>query len=155
MQLSREKRQAIVDDFIQRNGGYSAQGFLAEVRRSNGSHPAWAWFDWDDPRAAEEHRLWQARTFVRDLTISFSVETVTSSAHGFTVSAPRVLSPAESRPSGGGYRRFDPESAEDVAELATQAATAFASWRKRYEAALYASGVKQSVLDAIAKRLSG
>src|SRR3546814_9062605 len=74
MRLSRKDRQKIVDDFVERHGKYDARMFMEEVKATAGQHPAWTWFVWDDEKAADEYRIWQAREFTHDLKVKFSIE---------------------------------------------------------------------------------
>ena len=101
--LTKAARQAILDDYLARhNGRFDAGEFLTEVRAGGEDHPAFGWFTWDDDRAAHEHRLWQARTFARDLRVTFNVETLERGAVRIrTVEAPRLVSPLEGRQKGG------------------------------------------------------
>ena len=135
MAFSRAHRQAIVEDFCRRhNGLYSPDLFLREVQEMGEDHPAFSWFLWDDEDAANEHRLWQARTFVSDLRIKFSVETVNrkGAIRVLVSEAPYALSPVSSRNSGGGYYVTDLNDPSHIAELTRQAATSLQTWLRRY-----------------------
>ncbi|MBA3548825.1 MAG: hypothetical protein H0T76_20270 [Nannocystis sp.] len=150
--FTRDDRQEIIDDYVARNGNFSAGGFLREVRASNGTHRAWAWFEWNDGRAAEEFRLHQSRLFVQGLRISFTVETIERKVSGVTVrEAPALISPMDSRHDGGGYYAFDPTNIEHMAELRRQGATALENWLRRYGSAFELAGGKTKPFkDAVA-----
>src|SRR5690606_18341601 len=105
-----------------------------------------------DDRAAQEHRLWQAREFARDLKVSFTVQEIgrNKAIKVREVSMPLALSPVEDRHKGGGYFVSDPQNPEHLEELARQAATALESWLRRYEAALlHAGGSKDAIKQQI------
>lgn len=146
-------RQEIIRDFATRhNGFYNPLLFLEEVRASGPEHPAYEWFEWNDDRAAQEHRLWQAREFARDLKVSFTVQEIgrNKAIKVREVSMPLALSPVEGRHKGGGYFVSDPDNPEHLEELARQAATALESWLRRYEAALlHAGGSKDAIEQQI------
>lgn len=141
--LARDARQRILDEFIERHGKWDARVFYNEVRATGGQHEAWTWFTWDNEKAADEYRIWQARTFIRDLVVRFSVETV---EHGKvtvrSVEAPRVISPLASRQHGGGYIAVDPNNPDVMAAFCAEAARSLQSWFTRYEAALAYAGAK-------------
>lgn len=130
-------RQAILDEFVARHGGYDPKVFLDEVRLSNGGHPAHAWFTWQDHVAADAHRLHEARTFVQGLRVKFDVITTTRGVRAVTVrEAPAYLSPVAGRKAGGGYFATDPNDDTHMAELRQQAATALGSWLSRFGSTL-------------------
>lgn len=143
IRMSKADRQQIVDDFAERHAGrYSPKGFVDEVRRTKGQHPAWTWFTWDDSKAAEDHRVWQARQFVRDLVVLHTVETI---RHGRVivshVESPAFISPMEGRGDGGGYLSLDPDNPAQMSAFCVEAATSLQSWLRRYSAAVaYAGG---------------
>ena len=77
IRITKKERRAIVQDFMERHGGhYDPRAFVDEIRRSNGQHPAWTWFTWDNDKAADEYRIWQARVFAQDIVVKFSVEQI-------------------------------------------------------------------------------
>lgn len=137
--FTKELRQKIVEDFSRRhNGQYSPELFLKEVKEAGETHEAYSWFEWDGKKAAQEYRLWQARSFAKDLRINFTVEEVGTSG-AVTVRAtemPAVLSPVGGRKTGGGYVLTNPNDPEHMAEHCRQAGTALLSWLNRYSAAL-------------------
>lgn len=150
--ISRETRQHLIRSYAERNGGvYDPKGFLAEVREQGRNHPAYAWFEWDDQEAAEEHRVEQARRFATGLKVVFSVEQVGGGV--VRVTAPMMHSPLGSRGEGGGYRVTDMTQPAHVDELRAQAARDLEAWRRRYEAVLVADGVMPDV-DALAGRFA-
>jgi len=153
--FTKELRQQIVEDFARRhNGQYDPALFLREVKDTGESHPAFGWFEWDQSKAAQEHNLWQARAFAKDLRIKFEVEEI-SSGKSITVTteAPLVMSPTAGRQDGGGYVRFNPDDPAHQAELCQQAAVALRSWLKRYQAALIHAGYGVKMVEQIAASL--
>ena len=141
-QFTKKQRQEIIDAHIEKYGGYNPRMFLQVVRASNGTHPAWSWFDWNDGRAAEEYRVIQAREFGQGLRISFEI---TQHETTVKVKAPAVISPLETRKIGG-YRQFVPEN--DMPELRRQAARELRSWAKRYQAAIVDAGLSEQDFTA-------
>jgi len=134
--FTKELRQEIVRNFaLAHNGFYNPSVFLEEVRQTGESHPAWAWFEWDEGRAALAYNLERARAFAQGLKVRFEIADV---EHGpVTVSAPLVLSAFEGRRMGVGYHLFDTEKpANDMTELCRQAAVDLAAWLRRYDAAI-------------------
>lgn len=147
-------RQQILDDFTrQNNGWFDPRAFMLHVQKAGPDHPAYDWFTWDDAKAAEDHRIWQARTFAQGLRIEFKVETIERGA--FTVSAPQFVSPLEGRGSGGGYFQTDPKDAEHIAEVARQAAQHLRWWLRRYEAVVVSAGGDVDALTNLAEALEG
>ncbi len=141
--LAKADRQRIVDDFAARNGGrFDPKAFVDDVRRTQGQHPAWAWFTWDDEKAAEDHRIWQARTFVRDLVILHTVETIQRGRVVVSqVESPAFVSPLEGRNHGGGYLSLDPSDPVQMTMFCAEAATSLQAWLRRYSGAVaYAGG---------------
>ncbi|WP_426418196.1 hypothetical protein [Bradyrhizobium genosp. A] len=153
--FSKELRQQIVEDFARRhNGQYDPALFLKEVRETGESHLAFDWFEWEQAKAAQEHNLWQARAFAKDLRIKFEVQVISSGKPiTVTTEAPLVMSPASGRKDGGGYLRFNPDDPAHQAELCQQAAVALRSWLKRYQAALIHCGYGPKVVEQMAASL--
>ena len=150
-------RQQIIADFAKRHSGvYDPALFLAEVKRRGEAHPAYAWFRWDDGEAAHEYRLWQARTFARDLVIKFKTEVVGRSGTIRIVETqmPMVLSPLDGRSDGGGYIVSDPHSAEHLNLLCAEGAVALRSWLRRYTAALVHVGTTAEHFERVAGLLA-
>lgn len=152
--FTKQQRQEIIRDFcLRRNREFDAKLFAKEVRETGPSHPAYGWFQWDDDRAAEEYRIWQAREFSRGLKVSFSIEEVgrSGTVKVREVQAPMLVSPMSERRSGGGYFLTDPENPQHMAELCEQAAIDLGRWLKRYEAAiLHAGGSVAAIRKQIA-----
>ena len=141
MSLSRKERQRIVDDFVEQNGKWDARAFYEEVKRTQGQHPAWTWFTWDDENAADEYRVWEARTFVRNLKVKFSVEVISRGKINVRYAeAPLVFSPLSTRQHGGGYVSTDPSNADNMGMLCAEAAKALRSWLDRYGGVLAYAG---------------
>ena len=149
-------RERIVRDFATRhNGNFNPALFLAEVRQTGVSHPAYDWFEWDEGKAAHAYWLEQARDFARDLRVSFRIEEVTG-PHQVRVHQapiPMVLSPMEGRRNGGGYVLTDPDDPEHIAEHCRQAARTLQQWRDRYSAALAHAGIKPDAINQMIARL--
>lgn len=154
--FTKEIRQKIVEEFAKRhNGIYNPTVFLDEVRRQGKKHPAYEWFEWDAKKAANEHNLWQARSFAKDLRIKFEVEEVGRSGAVTvrTTEMPMVLSPALGRSDGGGYVLTDPNDPAHMAEHCHQAATALLSWLNRYQAALVHVDGSTKTIERLAKAM--
>ena len=132
-------RQKIVRDFTDRHGGtFDPEAFVSEVRAKGEAHPAFDWFEWDNDAAAHQYRVDQAREFVRDLRVSFSVEVV-GRRGAITireVEAPFAFSPLGARRGGGGYILTDPTDEEHLIELRRQAARDLRAWVDRYQSVL-------------------
>ena len=137
--FTKQLRQKIIRDFCaRRNSEFDAAEFVKEVRETGADHPAYKWFEWDDEIAADEHRLYQARSFATGLRVSFSVEEIgrTGTIRVREVEMPLVISPMAGRDGGGGYYLVDRNNPEHMAEYCRQAATDLGRWLRRYEAAL-------------------
>jgi hypothetical protein len=156
MRLSIEEREEVVREFMERHGGlFDAEAFLEEVRTTGPTHRAYSSFQWDDAKAAHEHRLNQARQFLNGLTISFEVREI-GRRGGVTIvpsSAPLLISPLAGRRTGGGYYAFDPDDEDHAAELSAQAASALRSWIARYGSTLHHINVQRSVFEQVARAL--
>lgn len=136
--FTKEMRQQIVREFAEAHGGvFDAAAFLGEVNQVGKSHPAYAWFEWSDRKAAREYRLDQARAFAQGLRIRFEVETI---EHGavkvVSRSMPLVISPINRRSAGGGYNLTDPNDPAHLAELSRQAAQQLRWFVERFQSAL-------------------
>ena len=150
-------RQKIVTEFATRhNGTYNPSLFVEEVRRTGSSHPAYAWFEWDQNKAALAHQVEQARDFARDLRVTFTVQVVNGGKRSVKVretAMPLVLSPMDGRRSGGGYLLVNPDDPAYMAEHAGQAAQALRSWWSRYESAAEHVGINASDVEAMIAKL--
>lgn len=154
--FTKQLRQDIIREFaVRHNGHYNAALFLEEVRATGAEHPAYEWFQWDDDRAAHEHRLWQAREFSAGLRVSFTIEEIGRN-RAITVrevEMPMAISPVSGRGRGGGYFLSDPENPEHMAELCRQAATALSAWIRRYRAAVLHAGGSVVMIEKQLSRL--
>lgn len=151
--FTKELRQQIVEEFSKRhNGIYNPVVFLKEVKDAGKKHPAYAWFEWNSDKAAQEYQLWQARSFAKDLRVSFTVEEVgrSGAVTVTTTEMPTVLSSMVGRKDGGGYFLTDPNDPAHQTEHCHQAASALRSWLKRYQAALIYAGYGVRVIESIA-----
>ena len=138
IRIKKAERRTIVQDFMERHGGrYDPRVFVDEVRRSKGKHPAWTWFTWDDDKAAEDYRVWQARVFVQEIVVQFSVEQIRR-GHVVVVAvdAPAFVSPMDTRRSGGGYVELNPDDPVQMVNLCSEAARALQAWVRRYSGAV-------------------
>lgn len=155
-EFTKEVREEIIRAHVAKFGRYQADEFIREVRSSNGTHPAWSWFEWNDGNAAEEHRLWQARMFVQGLRISFEVQDVRARKRSkvVVVTAPAYISPVEDRKDGGGYVATDPHNPAHQRELAGQGARALLTWLERYRGILTLLGIDPTPLDLVAERMA-
>ena len=148
IRLSKADRYKIAADFKARNGGrFNPKGFVEEVRRTKGKHPAWTWFNWDDAKAGEEYRIGQARTFVRDLVVIHTVETIwRGKVNVREVVSPAFVSPMEDREHGGGYLALDPSDPAQMAGFCAEAARSLQAWLRRYSGAVaYVGGSTASL----------
>lgn len=154
MKFTRKQRQEIVDDFCARNGGrYDPAAFVAEA--ASPQHPAHEWFAWDDEKAAAEYRLWQARTFVNDLRVTFAVELIErGKVRVSQAEAPALVSPLATRDKGGGYIAVSPDSPEAMAALCDEAARSLGAWLRRYGGALTWAGGSTAAMEKQAALLA-
>lgn len=154
--FTRELRQEIVREFaVRHNGLYDPALFFAEVEATGQDHPAYGWFEWDHDKAAREYRLWQARAFANGLRVVFRIEEVGRSGPMKIREAemPLVLSPVDTRRSGGGYILVDTGNPDHMAEHCRQAATALRTWFDRYESALIYAGASTVAIEKAMKVL--
>lgn len=141
--LTRKQRQEIVDEYLAQSGAnqYIPHEFVAWLSE-HPDHPAYGWFEWDDAKAADAYRLDQARAFVQDLRITFSVESVGSggAVKVSSGSMPSLISPLEGRRSGGGYVPLRADDAVSMDVYCDEAARALDAWCRRYESAVLHRG---------------
>lgn len=142
IRISKADRRSIIQDFMDRHGGrYDPRSFVEEVQRSNGQHPAWTWFTWDDAKAAGDYRIWQARVFAQDIVVQFSVEQIRrGNVVVVSVEAPAFVSPLDARSSGGGYLALDPGDPAQMARFCAEAAASLQAWLRRYSGAVAYTG---------------
>lgn len=146
--FTKEERERIARDFAQRNGGrFEPAAFVAEVQKTGKSHPAYEWFEWDVQKAAQNWWIDQAREFVSDLRIVFSVQDVTPGKYKVQSEYPMFISPLANRRDGGGYNEVDPDSRDDLVEIARQASRDLTSWLGRYRSALERLGHSTRLID--------
>lgn len=154
---TKQLRQEIVKDFCDRHDGrFDPQLFVQEVKETGPSHPAYDWFEFDTEKAANEYNLAQARAFVRDLRIEFTVKTVKHTGGPITIKVtemPLVISPAAGRQYGGGYFLTDHKNPAHQEEHCHQAAAALRQWLDRYQAAMVYAGCNAKSIESIAERL--
>jgi hypothetical protein len=154
---TKEQRQQIVEEFARAHGGtFDAGAFLGAVQQIGTSHPAHAWFEWDNDRAAREHRLDQARDFARGLVVRFEIERVErGKVRVVTATAPMILSPLNRRESGGGYFTTDPKDPMHMAELCRQAAQSMRWYISRFDGAVAFAGGEIAPLQELLQLLEG
>ena len=58
----------VVNEIYRRDGCVTSDGLVSEA--SDPASPAHPGFEWDDAKAAQEHRLDQARKYLREITIT-------------------------------------------------------------------------------------
>jgi len=149
-------RQEIALEFATRhNGQFNPALFVDHVQQTGPDHPAYSWFEWDRDRASRNWWVEQAREFVRDLRVTFTVEDIGNSR---PVSVrerelPFVLSPLDGRERGGGYFLADPDNPEHMAEHCRQAAKTLVSWLSRYRSAVDHAGGSVSAIEKQIKTL--
>lgn len=147
--LSKAARQQIVQDFARRHSGqYDAALFLQEVQAMGPSHPAYDWFEWDAGEAARLYQIEQAREFVRDLRVTFTIQEIGGVPIRVRMSEmPLVMSPLDQRLHGGGYILTDPTNPAHMAEHCLQAIASLESWLKRYRQAVEHNGGSVAVIE--------
>lgn len=157
MALSKIDRQRIVKEFaLRHNGVYNPSLFLEEVRRTGETHPAFNWFEWDAGKAAFAYQVEQARSFARDLRVTFTVTEINGGKRAVKVretAMPLVISPMEGRRDGGGYLLVDPKDSDHMGEHCRQAAVALRAWLGRYTEAVRHVGMNTSELEALVTAL--
>lgn len=155
MKFTKQLRAEIIGEFAKRHGGnYNPPDFLEEVEKAGESHPAHAWFTWDDSQAAHEYRIWQARVFASNIRVSFSVRSIGRDTPMTikSVEAPMAISPLNGRSRGGGYVITNPTKGHMV-ELCRQAEDDLRSWLRRYEAAVQYVGISAEEISGILGKL--
>ena len=157
MGLSKIERQRIVKEFaLRHNGTFNPTLFLEEVRRTGERHPAYNWFEWDAGKAALSYQVEQARSFARDLRVTFTVTEISSGKRRVKVretAMPLVLSPIEGRKDGGGYVLVDPKNESHLDEHCRQAALTLRGWLSRYSEAVRHVGGNVSQLESLISAL--
>lgn len=137
--LTKGEREAIIRDFVDIHGRFIPALFIEEARSTN--HPAHGWFTWDNEDAAHQHRMHQARSFIRDIKITFEVETVDRGAIKVrTVDVPALVSPIAERSDGLGYLSVHADDPQSLMHLRVEAASSLASWLKRYGGVVAVAG---------------
>lgn len=152
MKMTRQKRQEIVKEFcLNHNGIYSPGTFVEEVRSVGPDHPAYGYFTWDDTKAANQQRTWEARMFVQGLKLVFEVEHIsrTGKIKVQEREVPFLLSPSSTRQEGTGYYMFDPDDPDHLEELRRQSVVDLKAWIERYSVALSSAGLTTQPLDRI------
>lgn len=151
MAFTRKDRQRIIDGYLSQTGRnlFVASEFV-DWLQGEPEHEAHEWFfGMGDAEAARQHRISMARQMASGLRIKTEVEVTEAQVVRVKEREfPAYLSPVDGRKHGGGYERFNPESAEAVAELRRQGRTALASWLNRYRGAF--SELDLSMLEEIA-----
>lgn len=150
--FKRSLREQIVREFTARHGGlFDPEAFVLEVKRKGAEHPAYEWFEWDEEKAATAYWIEQARDFVRDLKVTFSVEIIgrNQSITIREMDAPFAISPLGARRGGGGYYLTDPTNPEHMAELCDQARRDLDAWLRRYSAAAAHVGMNVAPIERL------
>lgn len=94
MEIEQDYKQRIIELAQQAGGMLTTEDVLADA-----AHPdsvLHRHFEWDDSRAAIEHRKYQARQLIQSVKITF--------AHAPTVQVNALVSVPSDRNAGGGYR---------------------------------------------------
>jgi hypothetical protein len=135
MNLTKERRQAIIDGYLAETGSnlFHASAFV-DWLSDKPDHEAYQWFYGSgDEAAAREHRINLARRMASGLRIVVQMSEPTQSVVQIKVREfPAYVSPMSHRRNGGGYQRFDPSDADAMAELRAQGQRALQSWLVRY-----------------------
>jgi hypothetical protein len=155
--LTKKQRQEIIQDFAsrQKDRRYHAAGFLAEVEATGESHPAWSWFEWDQDKAAHQHRLGQAREFAQGLEVYYKTSTVKfrNMMYERKLTIPFVHSPMETRRVGGGYILTDGKKEAHWQELAHEGAEDLDRWLRRFGGTMDHFGESLQPVQALIVRL--
>jgi hypothetical protein len=146
--LTKLKRQAILNDFLERHDGkFDGRAFFTEVE-ADPNHPARGWFVWDQYQGWLEANLDRARSFTRGLTFEYTVQTIDRGAVNITVErVPFVHSPMAERHNGGGYVQTNPADKAHMLHLCQEAAVALTTWVNRYGAVVRFCGGSTMVLQ--------
>ena len=149
--LTRAERQEIIEDYMSRhNGKWDPRGFRDEVKAAGDGHRAWSWFMWNKDKAADEYQIWQARQFVRGVTITRTIETIERGAVvSYETEMPLVFSRPSERASGGGYAPPNPSDPDSMGEYCSEAHQALENWLERYSSALIYAGGKPTPINKI------
>jgi hypothetical protein len=135
MNFTKEKRQAVIDEYLAETGQnlFQAPAFVDWLAQKP-EHEAYSWFfGMSNDKAAREHRIHLARRMASGLRIVVRYsEAKPSVVHMKVREYPAYVSPVTQRHNGGGYVRFDPADADAVAELRSQGMTALRAWLVRY-----------------------
>ena len=102
---SQAERLRIIEEHREAHDGELYAGSFLDAAR-HPEHSAHDYFDWDDTMAAHQHRLFQARRFIRVTIKRASVPIVNVSDGSIIITIdrrPAFVSPMESRNVGGGY----------------------------------------------------
>ena len=102
---SQAERLRIIEEHRQAHDGDLNAGEFVESAR-HPEHPAHDYFDWDDTMAAHQHRLNQARRFIRVRIRRESVPIVNISDGSIIITIdrrPAYVAPIERRQYSGGY----------------------------------------------------
>lgn len=147
--LTKALRTKIVLDFVANNDGvFDPAAFVEHIRNAGPEHPAYAWFEWSDEKAAQDHRVSQARQFLHGLVVKFEVQSVVGGAMKIAHrEMPLLISPREGRSNGGGYVPTEPSDPAHVAEFCRQAAETLRWFVARYAAAIAHVGGDVAVID--------
>jgi hypothetical protein len=149
--LTKEKRQQIVDDYIDRHGQWDPKGFWQEVEAEGQTHVAASWFEWDKDEAFQAHNARRAYEFALYLDVEITMTSFQSpEVAEIVVKAPAVFSPLSTRSSGGGFVETAPG---ELPELCRNAAARLRYATKTFEAAFAYAGIDVARVEAIAADL--
>ena len=145
--MTRDEKQAVLDDHLERHGSYRPDVFLAEA--SDPDHPAHGYFRWDEAAAAHQYRMWQAREFVDGLRCERRQETSVAGTSR-VVMMPVVVSERK-----GEYVSTATPSGEAI--LVREARERLFQWVERYESTVSADDVLclRGVIRRLDVKLSG
>lgn len=140
-QFTRQKRQEIIDDYLQQTGEnlFVAAKFVDWLSDKK-EHEAYEWFyGLGDEEAARQYRIDLARNMASGLRVTATFSTAPQQVKSVSVKSrdyPAMISPMSMRGSGGGYISFDPSDTKSMAEFRNEAAMMLRSWVKRYRIAI-------------------
>lgn len=138
---------AAIEALRRYNGGVLTASFLLEAAKDPRS-PLHEHFNWDDEKAANEHRLQQARHLLGSITVSvrFSGRTDSVPIRAFTtISAPKHSTEKLYVPTVAVLKDGDMRK-----QLVARAFQELARWRERYQLIDELSGANASVEVALA-----
>ena len=164
--VTKEARQQTLDEYFEQTGRkvLHKDEFLAWLA-PQGDHRHWEiFFGKDESTLAHERRLDLVGTFVSGLRIVARVEIqpVQEVKRAFKIGTaskvdgtfPSMISPMETRKSGGGYVAYDHGNDLIRSSLLDEGARSLEAWLKRYSGAAMAAGLIVDPTEVLARAMS-